>query len=484
MVKQLCWGCSQEVYLSAEIKSRGRHACCSYCGSRRRTFCLEEIADRVEQAFAEHYIRTSDQPDEYQSMMLRDHESDYSWDREGEPTVTAIMDAAEVSEQAAEDLQAILDERHSDADLAAMGEETEFSADACYELKGASSDAWNHAWRELERSLRTEARLFNKAAAAHLGRLFEGLDALTGREGRSVVLDAGPGTAWPSLFRARTFQSDSDLEAALGCPDQLLGPPPPGGAAAGRMNAQGISVFYGANTPTAALAEVRPPVGSQVAVARFDIVRELRLLDLTAFERIVTKGSIFDPGYVSALEKAEFLRTLASRLSQPVMPSDEAFAYLATQAVAEYLANSSVPRLDGLIFPAVQASDGSLNVVLFHKASCVEPLARAQGSEVNVTLAEQDEDGWHRDYTVVVRSPPPEPPALRASGDGVSSLGLTSIITSSVPEREVPWDNGLEHTLRIVAAEINVHVVRAVTFKTDVHQVNWVALVKQEIEEF
>lgn len=329
-VKRLCWGCSEEVYLSAEIKRRGRRACCSYCGSLRRTFRLDEVANMVEQAFADYYIRTSDQPDIYQSMMLSDRESDYSWDREGERTVDAIMNAAEVPEQAAEDLQAILDERHSDFDSAAMGEETEFSADVCYEPRSASSGDWDHQWRELERSLRTEARLFNRAAAAHLERLFGGLEALKGRDGQSVVLDAGPGTAWPSLFRARAFQSDRDLEAALGRPDLLLGPPPPEAAAAGRMNARGISVFYGANTPAAALAEVRPPVGSQVAVARFDIVRPLRLLDLTAFNRIVTKGSIFDPGYTRVLERAAFLRTFGSRLSQPVMPNDEAFAYLAT----------------------------------------------------------------------------------------------------------------------------------------------------------
>jgi hypothetical protein len=65
-------------------------------------------------------------------------------------------------------------------------------------------------------------------------------------------------------------------------PDRHLGSPPSGAAAAGRMNARGISVFYGANDPRVALAEVRPPVGSRVAVARFEIIRPLRLLDLTA----------------------------------------------------------------------------------------------------------------------------------------------------------------------------------------------------------
>jgi RES domain len=49
------------------------------------------------------------------------------------------------------------------------------------------------------------------------------------------------------------------------------------------MNAQGIAVFYGATDPLVALADVRPPVGSTVAVGRFELIRPVRLLDVEAF---------------------------------------------------------------------------------------------------------------------------------------------------------------------------------------------------------
>ena len=39
------------------------------------------------------------------------------------------------------------------------------------------------------------------------------------------------------------------------------------------MNAQGIAVFYGAGDVETALAEVRPPVGSRVVTAEFEIIR-------------------------------------------------------------------------------------------------------------------------------------------------------------------------------------------------------------------
>lgn len=102
------------------------------------------------------------------------------------------------------------------------------------------------------------------------------------------------------------------------------------------MNAKGISAFYGATEPHIALAEVRPPVGSQVAIVRFEIVRPLRLLDLNKLEQIQESGSIFDPGYARRLGRMMFLTKLSGRISRPVMPDDQDNEYLATQAVADY----------------------------------------------------------------------------------------------------------------------------------------------------
>jgi len=53
------------------------------------------------------------------------------------------------------------------------------------------------------------------------------------------------------------------------------------------------------------------------------------------------------------------------------MPDDEPFEYLATQAIADFLATEANPALDGIIYPSVRGSDGKLNVVLFHKAARV-----------------------------------------------------------------------------------------------------------------
>jgi len=175
------------------------------------------------------------------------------------------------------------------------------------------------------------------------------------------------------------------------------------------MNARGISVFYGATNASVALAEVRPPVGSKVVVARFIITRPLRLLDLTALDDVRDGGSIFDPSLKGRLERAAFLRSLGQRMTRPVMPDDEAFDYLATQAIANFLATENEPILDGIIFGSAQ-SKGGRNVVLFHKAARVEEMAFPKGTEIKVHTGHEFEDGREIDYGVSETVPKTEAP--------------------------------------------------------------------------
>jgi hypothetical protein len=336
-LKRVCFACVGEEFLSTEIKKDGSAAKCSYCGKKRRCITIAEMADRVEGAFDSHYRRTSTEPDDYENMMLKDKESNYDWSRHGEEVVWAIANAAEIDEQIATDVQQLLEEHHSDFEMAQMGEECEFASDSYYEPKGPDDIELRESWRYFEQSLKTQARYFNRSAEATLAGVFEGLADHETREGRRVVIQAGPGHEISSLFRARVFQSSEPLEEALKRPDIGLGPPPYAVATAGRMNARGISVFYGALDANIALAEIRPPVGSEVMIGNFNILRELRLLDVEALKSVFSKRSIFDGAFISKLEQAKFLGRLSDRITRPVMPSDEPSDYLVTQAIADYL---------------------------------------------------------------------------------------------------------------------------------------------------
>ena len=459
------------------MEGEGLLGCCSYCARKGRCYTLEQMAERIEEVFEQHYYRTPDEPSTWQQTLLSDRESEYDWERDGEPVVYAIANVADMPEEAARDILEILGEEHGDFDSAAMGMETEFSGDSYYEEKGINDEGWQRDWRSFERSLKTEARFFSRTAAHQLESVFSGIDGMSATDGRPLVIDAGPDTPMSVIYRARTFQSDERLCAALCRPDRELGSPPASFAREGRMNARGISAFYGANNARVAIAEVRPPVGSQVAVASFEIVRPLRLVDLTAVSEVSERGSLFDAKFGERLERAMFLRSLSQRMTRPVMPDDEALEYLPTQAIADFLAAESEIPVDGMVFPSVQAAGNALNVVLFHKAARVAPVEVARGTEIEASTGEMYEDGWEREYTVIERVPPTAERGETGLGNGefpnVAAMPSGGLAQAGSDPREP--------ALRIDLDSIKVHVVRAVKFDTSEHVVTRMQFEKHEV---
>ncbi|MBN3777022.1 RES family NAD+ phosphorylase [Burkholderia sp. Ac-20345] len=463
---RICHECVGEAYLSAEIAQSGEVGACDYCGQTSPSLSIDDLAERIETAFEDHYIRTPDQPNSWQERLLADKESDYDWDREGVPVLDAIADAALIPQGAAEDVLAILEERHGDFDKDAMGEESEFSSDSYYEERGPDYRGWQDEWLGFVNSLKTQARFFSLSAANHLTEVFGNIDKLKTRNARPVVVNAGPKTSLDHLYRARVFQTDGSLEEALRLPDRHLGSPPHNMARAGRMNAQGISVFYGATNGSVAIAEVRAPVGSRVAVAKFRITQRLRLLDLTALKGVHVTGSIFDASLKHRLERAAFLRTLGMWMARPVMPDDEAIDYLPTQAVADFLAMMNEPRLDGIVFPSAQTKAGR-NVVLFHHAAKVAVSTLSKDAEITVNLGQWSDDGWEIDYSVLEEMPP-QPVPKRSDSDG----GILDTLSeySAEPPR---WDDDFrEAALEIERDSVKVHHVNSVKVSTTSYSVH------------
>lgn len=466
--RRICWRCIGEAYLSDEIKQKDDgDAPCSYCGETEPSYTIEELAERIEAAFEHHFDRTSNQPTAWQYSLMSDGESSYEWERDGLPVLDAIEQAAEIPSAAAEDVVAVLGAKHEDIEAAQMGEETEFASDSYYEEKGPNDQAWQEEWNSFERSLKTEARFFSRTAGSHLASIFGGIDQLQTSDDSPLVVEAGPQLAIDHLYRARVFQADCKLEEALCRPDLHLGPPSAVLANAGRMNARGISVFYGATESATAVAEVRPPVGSKVAVASFSIIRTLRLLDLTALEKVQDGGSIFDPTSRARMERVAFLQTLGRRMTRPVMPDDEAFDYLATQVIADFLATENEPVLEGIIFRSAQVSEGR-NVVLFHKAARVEAMELPEGTELRAHSSTDTDEGPEIDYRVTEEVPSP-PGALPATSDDSEWPGFPSMLQA---EMHRPDPDFREATLRIDPATIEVHHVAWVHFHCTAHSVS------------
>ena len=367
--KSLCYVCIGEHYLRSIVKAKYSEGQCSYCSEVNPMIPLEELVDRVELSFQEHFKRTSSEPNSMQYAMLKDKESTYDWEREGQKSIYAIMDAAEISETVAKDIQEVLSERHFDFDSAALGDEAEFSDEAHYEEIMPGDEEWQMGWSDFEKTIKSESRFFSRKAADQLCKIFESIDEMATARGDSPIVNAGPNTEYTHLYRARVFQSDQMLKRAMARPDKELAAPPSLKAAGGRMNATGISTFYGATKLSTALAEVRPPVGSQIASARFKITRPLRLLDLASLADILEVGSIFDPDFAYRIGRAKFLRRLCRLIERPIMPDDQSSEYLVTQAIADFLATEAQTQLDGILYSSAQVSEDGLNAILFHKAS-------------------------------------------------------------------------------------------------------------------
>ncbi|RYE88815.1 MAG: RES domain-containing protein, partial [Hyphomicrobiales bacterium] len=307
-------------------------------------------------------------------------------------------------------------------------------------------------------SLKTEARFFSQTAGKHLQSVFGGIENLKTGNGASPIVDAGPGTALTAFYRARAFQSETKLVEAMGRPDRDLGSAPAHLSGAGRMNAKGISVFYGASTDKVALAEVRPPVGSKTLVGRFEVIRPLRLLDLTALQDIMETGSLFDPGYGRRLERAMFLKYLSERMTEPVMPDDEAFEYLPTQAIADFLATRTEPVIDGILFPSVQGEVGDQNVVLFHKAARVETIDLPKGMKITGKTYQDYAEGPQEEYSVI------EWLAPEKKGDPTPGFPDFGGLPSPWIE---PDPDGRDPALRVDLKSLVVHHVNSVKYCTD-----------------
>jgi hypothetical protein len=444
--KRICSVCIGDAYLKAEVEREGATATCDYCNTEGPTISIGDFADLAHAVFDAYFDRTANEPEGVEAIAHNDPEGGYNWERRGDPANELIQEFARIDDEPATDVCIVLEDRHNSPDD--YNEEQEYGEEACYADKDMFAERFHFRWLEFERSLRTEARLFNKAARELFEDIFAGITQHVTRAGGAIFVSAGPGTAMRVFFRARTFSPGQAVERALSQPDTNLGPPPLSAATPGRMNARGISVFYGATTPEVALAEVRPPVGSRVVIARFEVLRPLNLLAIKELQSVYARGSLFDPDHMTRVERAKFLGRIGALMSMPIMPSDDGFDYIVTQAIAEYLANESGLDIDGLLFPSVQTGNDSLNVVLFRKASRVRKWKSQGKIEVNSYMS--GEDGPEEDYWV------------RESVEAVQG--------------EPPWRTIRDEradTLAIDVKTLHVHEVKAVKFDTTDYPVHW-----------
>ena len=149
----------------------------------------------------------------------------------------------------------------------------------------------------------------------------------------------------------------------------------------GRANAAGIPVLYLASTKQTAMSEVRPWVGSDISVAQFKIIRNLRVIDLTqghgesSWQGMTTKQLLGeDLPDMKAKERAVWI-DIDNAFSRPVTLSDNKEHYIPTRILAELFQEAGY---DALVYRSQfgQGERPGYNVALFRLedadiASCV-----------------------------------------------------------------------------------------------------------------
>ena len=378
MSHEVCRECLSDHYLAGRFDFHLTGEC-RYCGELTLVVPVNEVVPICEEALhaAFRYVE--------QSRHVIVHELDYV----GDPLPVILDRMLECPERLRDDLAVALLNQWEE-----WGDDDPCFLEQTYATPEMTSD-----WAKMERSLHAEARFVNPDAARILEKVFGSIGQLQTVDSTSAIMGIGPGQPMDSLQRARVFENEGAVGQALKHPERHLGPPPAGVSKAGRMNAQGVAVFYGATDELTAIAEVRPPVGSPVVTSVFNIIRPLRLLNLAALSDIRPDPelSYFDPARVEQAQRCGFLTELQTKLLVPVMPGLEEQGYLITQVIADFLSTHPALLLDGIFFPSIQVSNHAgvipgHNVILFSK-SCGLLKQESKYEIEDVSLWEHDEDG-------------------------------------------------------------------------------------------
>ena len=472
----VCHVCIGDPFLSEQVKREWSPTTCSYCGETGEAIALADLANRIHDVLHEHFQLTPNYPDESHDYFLA---SQGKWERRGESVGFVIAEIAALDEEPADDLTSLLSERHSYR-AAREGEEDPYGSDAMYEERQPYDLGFRLAWAEFHREIRSQSRFFSTNAEQILGDIFGDLTTHRTYQGRPVTREINPDDQDRFVWRARTVPSSETAKVILKNSAQELGAPPSELAGAGRMNAHGIPAFYGALEQSTCVSELRPPVGGYVVVGKFELLRNVKLLDLDALAELYTSTSYFDPDYAMHKGRTAFLRHLVQEVSQPILPEVETLEYIVTQVVAEYLAQKAIPPLDGIIYPSSQTDGGGKNVVLFGHASRVEPYALPEGSSVEVLpddilSASEDEsyDGIMVSETV---------PSTSVETANKERRVLPSQMRAWSFERELlaePKDDR-EYTLRLALKSVEVLRISGVKYSTSRRHVSWF---RQTVEE-
>ncbi len=360
MTTAVCFQCIDDFYLKKIVIENGTPNECAACGlSNNNVFTVKQIGELMEPIMREHFHHGDD------IKKFGDNDEEW-WDQEGDPMSYLVQ---EVLGQYFDFEDEIVDAVIDADDYWPQDGGMPYWDDTNYYIS-STIKPWSYfdEWAQTVDELKHRRRFFSPAAQNLFSKVFENVDDLRARTGKTqqpVVRSLPAGT---EVFRARICKSESMLKEILADPFKHVGPVPQGNARAGRMNPEGLTVFYGSKELNTCLAEMRPSIGNDVAVITLKTTKKLRILDFSRLEKARSRKTLsyFQPDFTQQLEKQAFLKHLHRLISQPIVPGRES-DYLITQTISEFLAHIHPKKFDGILFASAQRKVGT-NIVLFSDA--------------------------------------------------------------------------------------------------------------------
>lgn len=250
---RVCYDCVGEEYLRQQIVHSGEVKQCEFCASDENpSIALEELAEQVHSVLEEHFHITSPDPEGFDYLAAKEG----YWEQPGEPVTYAIMNLLDSSEELAEEIRKYLSGQYDPLGKDALIDPCPYESDSQYDERAIDTYAFQESWTSFRQEILSRSRFFNQSARSNLEHLFSGIEKLATNDGEPVVRVL---SAADAVFRARIATTAEALEEIIKGAPSSLGAPPSSHANSGRMNAEGISVFYGATDASTCIAEVRAP---------------------------------------------------------------------------------------------------------------------------------------------------------------------------------------------------------------------------------
>ncbi len=385
--KLVCAKCIGDAVVKGRIADEGENGQCSYC-EEEDTPCLpvDEIATMVNAVYRKYFSLG----EEYAYFQP---ESDKpSFDHEGDPPSVIVKDEIlEVeNEEIAEDVVAINSDNEGHA-VYREGDPPAFDESLNYAPRPIYDSHHSDSWQKFCEAVKHKSRFFNTDAKALLSDILQDLEKLSTSDGRSPIRIVGGDAGKQAIFRGRRADTASDVNRICLFPATEFGPPPTTRTPAGRMNPAGIPVLYASLDRKTCLAELRVPIGGRAVTAEFDILRPIRVLDLTALRRAFRSLSRFSNDYERLASHLRFLREFDDEISKPVLPSDELLEYIPTQAFIEFLGAAHTPPFDAVIYSSTQTGAEGKNIVVLPRAVVIErPTKIFQGRPFSWAMMDDD----------------------------------------------------------------------------------------------